>query len=181
MFEFTLCIYKLQQKGVYRQGMKNLLVTLVIVIGVIAFLFMLVKFGVNTVNIKTAAPNVTDRTIDLTDINRDPLVYQDLTLTLTGHIGDWSTKKAFIMGPISTQFLSGDSTLVIAKNNFNLPDNTPVSDLALGEVANVKVSGQIKIPTRDQLVQYLGIDPYSQVIGRWQNHPIILADKIEKI
>lgn len=162
--------------------MKNILVILLVVLGVITFVYMALRMGASTFGVKTpVTPAGPDRTIDITDIVTHPVVYSDLTLTINGHIVDWVTKNSFAISPQTTQFISGQNLLIIAKGNFKLPDSVALTDLALGEVANVKVTGMVKVLTREELITYLNVDKNSQIVGRWQNQPVMLADKIEKI
>jgi hypothetical protein len=76
---------------------------------------------------------------------------------------------------------SGKSLPVINRNNFKLPSETPESDLALGEVANVKVTGKIVIFNRASLEKEWEVDLNDKMLDKWNKTPVILTDKIEKI
>lgn len=161
-------------------------------IGLVVFLFIVSKIGPPIIKSNTGPTTKsnpvsvqnppTDRTIDINDVVTDPAVYSDLTLTLEGRINDWVTKNVFTYTPIKSSFANSGKTLpVINRNNFKLPDDTPESDLALGEVANIRVTGKIIIFDRASLEQEWGVDLDDKLIDKWNKTPVILADTIEKI
>lgn len=123
-----------------------------------------------------------DRAIDINDVVTDPAVYSDLTLTLEGKINNWVTKNAFTFTPVKSSFASSGKTLpVINRFNFKLPEDTPESDLALGEVANIRVTGKIVIFDRATLEQEWKVDLDDKEFNRWNKSPVIIVNTIEKI
>jgi hypothetical protein len=123
-----------------------------------------------------------NRTIDINDVVADPVVYKDLTLTLDGRINNWVTKYAYtITGAKSSFGSSGKSLPIITRGNYQLPEFTPESRLALGEIANVRVTGLIVIFDRATLEQEWNVDLDDKQVDRWNKTPVMLLDKIEKL
>ena len=169
---------------------KNVLLA-VILLGLIVFAFIFSRNSISTNKKVAVVPAQTttetesiplNRTIDINDVIVDPLVYKDLTLTLDGRINNWVTKYAYtITGAKSSFGSSGKSLPIITRGYYQLPDLTPESDLALGEVANIRVTGLIVILDRATLEKEWDMDLDDKQIDRWNKTPVMLLEKIEKI
>jgi hypothetical protein len=139
------------------------------------------KTSTNSNPVPTQKPAL-DRTIDINDVVTDPVVYSDLTLTLEGKINNWVTKNVYTFTPAKSGFgSSGKSLPVITKDNYKLPEDTYEKDLALGEIAVIRVTGKIVIFNRAELEQVWGIDLNDKELDRWNKTPVILVDKLEKL
>jgi len=162
-----------------------------VLVGLVVFLFIVSK--INSANLATNKTNtktttvtpqnpVYDRAIDINDVVTDPAVYKDLNLTLEGKINDWVTKNTFSFTPVKSSFTNSGKTLpVINRNNFRLPQDTPEKELALGEVANIKVTGRIVIFDRASIEAQWKIDLDDKLVDKWNKTPVILAENIEKL
>lgn len=170
----------------YNVGMSKDTILVFTLIGLVVFLFILGKVGGPALKpattTATTQTSTSDRTIDINDVINDPPVYSDLTLTLPGRITDWVTKNTFVISPIQNGFGGGGRSLpLINKADFKLPDETPDDEIALGEVANIKVTGKIVIFDRATIEQEWGIDLDDKQVDRWNKTPVMLVDTIEKL
>jgi|SRR3989344_3848261 len=132
------------------------------------------------------------KTVNVTDVIHDPLVYDGLTVEVEAVINDWVTKKAFTLSVPSTGGLFGgrrqEQLLVIAKEPFPLPNATKGKEIGLGELVSVHVKGRVRIMSRTELGQELDIDLDGtdiklddNNINKWTEGSVLLVETVEKL
>jgi hypothetical protein len=173
---------------VFGKMFKNLIVVVLVVLGAGMFLYMLFRTGgaifknLSPAAKKTAAtPTIAPtRTITVDYVASHPAVFSDLTMTLDGRITDWRTKRAFLLGPIRTSFVGGSSLPVISKNEFKLPEASTKEEISLGESADIKAKGQIKIFDPAAVSAEWGVE-LGKEVENWKGRPVMLLESYEKI
>lgn len=167
---------------------KNAIIILLIILGIGMFIYLAVNTGLSTLKERTRQnkdPNTpassSDRSITVDKVVENPAVFSDLTVTLEGRITDWSTKQSFSISTAKRNFSGGRTLPILTRNQFKLPDDTPQSELALGETADVKVTGKIVIFDRGAIEDEWGVDLFDKELDRWNKTPVMLAEKVEKL
>jgi hypothetical protein len=128
--------------------------------------------------------------VAINDIVGTPIVYNGLNVESESQITGWVTKKSFMVTAGATGFFGGGgkSLLVIARDDFTLPQVTSVDKLGLGEKASIHMKGRVVIVNITQLQDYLGedfksdefkLDPYR--LSSWTFGPVLLLDSVAKL
>ena len=126
---------------------------------------------------------VVERVVVVESIIEDPVVFDGLTVEVRNQVSDWVSKKSFRLGkPAGFLGSTSDGLLVIRDKDFKLPGNSSEKELALGEEGSrVLVKGKVRILTREQVAEMLGVDLEKTDIGRFKETPVIIAEKVERI
>lgn len=133
---------------------------------------------------------VTSLTVDPVNINKDPLVYDGLTVDINSTVSDWVTKKIFALNAGTNTFFGGSAgqLIVISSKEFPLHRKSDEKGLGLGETVNVHVRGRVRIVSRAELSRITGIDLDGKdiqlddnSISGWTEGPVIILDSVEKL
>ena len=174
-------------------GQKSILISIVVIIFAVIFavLFILSRATIPTRTQKAqaeaqAAPKTAVNAIDIIE---DPIVYDGLTVEIDSRITDWVTKRVFTVNAGSGGLLGKQGQLlVINKDTFTLPKYAPKGGIGLGEIVNVKLKGRVRIMSRIELEQAMGIDLDAgdiklddNNIDNWDEGSVLLLTSVEKL
>lgn len=174
-------------------GQKAIIISIVVTIFAVIFamLFILSRATTPTRTQKAQAQAqiAPKTTVSANDVISDPLVYDGLTVEIDTRITDWVTKKSFTVAAGGGGLLGGQGQLlIISKNTFVLPKDTPKGGIGLGETVNVKLKGRVRIMDRVELERAMGIDLDGEDIklddnniDNWDEASVLLLHSVEKI
>lgn len=174
-------------------GQKSILISIVVIIFAVIFavLFILSRATTptRTQNAQAKAELAPKTTVNAQDVISDPLVYDGLNVEIDTRITDWVTKKVFTVNAGSGGLLGRQGQLlVISKNTFTLPKDTPKGGIGLGETVEVKLKGRVRIMDRVELERAMGIDLDGEDIklddnniDNWDEDSVLLLTSVEKI
>lgn len=145
-----------------------------------------------TVSKSTNPVSVTKLTVDASNINKDPLVYDGLTVEVNSKVSDWITKKIFTLNAGTSGGIfggSGGQLLVISDKTFPLHKTTAEQGLGLGELVNVHLIGRVRIMDRVELGRVIGIDLDNKdlqlddngLLSSWKEGPVLILDSVDKL
>lgn len=134
---------------------------------------------------------ITKLTVTASNIIKDPLVYDGLTVEVNSNVSDWITKSVFAVNAgASSMFFGGSSgqLIVVSSKNFTLHTSSDQKGLGLGDLVNVHIKGRVRIVDRAEFKRITGIDlDGSDIklddnnISRWKEAPILLLDSVDKL
>ena len=143
-----------------------------------------------TSNSTLTAAKPTPITVNPASVNKDPLIYDGLSVEISSRVSDWITKKIFAVSAGTSSFFGGSSgqLIIISEDTFPLHKTTLEKGLGLGELVNVKIKGRVRIVDRDELERITGIDLDGKdiklddnPISKWKEGPVVLLDSVEKL
>jgi hypothetical protein len=177
------------------QGIVAVIVGIIILIVVIFIISRIVRWiRGDTVSPATSpTPTIAEtrdtEVITINDVVQDPDIYAGLQLTLSGRLDNWVTRHSFVLE--STEgglFGSSNRILVVRREPFNLPRDTPVEQLALGENPQLSITGvigQLKVAELEQewgedLVVDLDFRGGTDDLDDFEDQVVIFASSIQK-
>lgn len=115
------------------------------------------------------------------EIVKEPLVYDGLTVTLEGRSVDWLTKKSFTLNEPDVKKTA--KILVIAPRDLPNPEDVDDKELALGDNTLVRVTGQVRILSEEDIERRLGVDFDSRHLRgyNFNDKPVLVATSVEEL
>lgn len=156
------------------------IIGLIILMGVVlVFLLRSLPFFGEPAGVADESGESQEEIIDVQDIIENPTVFKDLTVTVDGPVVSWVTKRAFTIGA-SEGVLVGSDLLVIRRDEFRVPEETPREELALGEEKEIQVTGQVEIFNIARFEQAWGVDLIDEELDVYEERAVIIADSVEE-
>lgn len=143
----------------------------------------------NTTKTETTNSTTIENVVPVNKIINDPAVYDGYSLAVNSQVSGWSTSKSFYFIAQSSGILNNGTKgvlLVIAKDPFQLPQDSDDDRLGLGENATVVAKGTVVVLNREQLQDALGVDiedPVitlnNSIIDNWTLGPVLILSSVE--
>lgn len=144
----------------------------------------------NTQKSSVKVPTIIKLTVSASDVIKNPIVYEGLTVQIDSNVSDWITKNVFAINAATNSFFGGTSgqLIIVSSKNFQLHTASDQEGLGLGELAKVHVEGRVVIVDRAEFQRITGIDLDGDKIkldnnniSNWKKGPIILLNTVEKL
>lgn len=122
--------------------------------------------------------------IEIADILADPQIYSGFTVAVEGRLTDWVTRRTFVLSGTSRAIFAVAPTagvLVIRREAFALPRDTPGGELALSENPALWVRGELRVLDRPGLENEWGVDLADEYLESWDEEVVLVAEEIRKL
>lgn len=122
--------------------------------------------------------------IEIADILADPQIYNGFTVAVEGRLTDWVTRRAFVLSGTGRAIFAVAPTvgvLVIRREPFALPRDTPEPELALSENPALWVRGELRRLDRPGLENEWGVDLDDEYLENWDEEVVMVVEEIRKL